>query len=128
VTIRSNNPRIDIEALRKRVAEEMARMEEPEKSMRVTKLALELHLQSIEQALETAEARSVPRTTWPENLNVFPFSLSPKMRAFALRILALATRDQQEVNAALIRSQRETVALVKELLSLLRDDGSSVSS
>jgi O-antigen chain-terminating methyltransferase len=119
VTIRSNNPRIDIEALRKRVAEEMARMEEPEKSMRVTKLALELHLQSIEQALEVAEARSVPRTTWPENLNVFPFSLSPKMRALALKVLALATRDQQEVNAALIRSQRETIALIKELLVIL---------
>ena len=123
MTIRSNNPRIDIEALRRRVAEEMARMEEPEKSMRVTKLALELHLQAIEQALETAEARSVPRTTWPENLNVFPFSLSPKMRELALKILALATRDQQEVNAALIRSQRETVALIKELLSLMREDG-----
>ena len=123
MTIRSNNPRIDIEALRKRVAEEMARMDEPEKNMRITKLALELHLQTIEQAIETAEARSVPRTTWPENLNVFPFSLSPKMRELALKVLALATRDQQEVNAALIRSQRETVALIKELLSLMREDG-----
>ncbi len=103
-------------------------MEKPERSMRVTKLALELHLQSIEQALETAEARSVPRTTWPENLNVFPFSLSPKMRAFALRVLALATRDQQEVNAALIRSQRETVALIKEILTLLREDDPPPSS
>jgi hypothetical protein len=122
VTFRSNNPRIDLEALRKRVAEEIAKSEPPEASMRVTKLALELHLQSIEEALRIAEQRSVPRTAWPENLSVFPFSLSPKLREMALRILALATRDQQEVNAALIRSQRETAALIRELLALLAED------
>ena len=122
MSIHSDNPRIDLDALRKRIAEEVADLEGPAKTARVTKLALELHLQSVEDALRVAEERSVPRTTWPENLSVFPFSLSPKMRAFALKILALATRDQQEVNAALIRSQRETIALIKELLSLLGPD------
>ena len=122
MSIESNNPRIDIEALRKRVAEEVANLQGPAKSTRVIKLALELHLQSIEDALRVAEERSAPRTTWPENLNVFPFSLSPKMREFALKILALATRDQQEVNAALIRSQRETIAIINELLSMLQGD------
>lgn len=115
--IRSNNPRIDIEALRARVAEEKSRMSEPAGSPRVSKLALELHLQAVEQALAAAEERSVPRTTWPENLRMFPFSASQKLREFALRVLGLAMRDQQEVNAALIRSQRETLALLKALLS-----------
>ena len=119
MTLWSNNPRIDVEALRKRVAEEVAASEGGEHNARVVKLALELHLQSVEDALRTAEERSVPRTVWPENLNVFPFSLSPRLREAALRILALATRDQQEVNAALIRSQRETLALLKALLDLL---------
>lgn len=115
----SNNPRIDIEALRARIKEEIGNIDTPEASMRVTKLALELHVQSIEEALQVAEQRSVPRTTWPENLNVFPFTLSPKLRELALKMLGLAMRDQQEVNAALIRSQRETIEIVKELLSLL---------
>ena len=119
MTLWSNNPRIDVEALRKRVAEEVAASEGGEHNARVVKFALELHLQSVEDALRTAEERSVPRTVWPENLNVFPFSLSPRLREAALRILALATRDQQEVNAALIRSQRETLALLKALLDLL---------
>lgn len=115
MTIHSNNPRIDIEALRKRVADEMQNPGAP------TRLALELHLQTIEESLRIAEERSVPRTSWPENLSVFPFSISASLRAFALRVLALATRDQQEVNAALIRSQRETLAIVRELLALLAE-------
>jgi len=120
--IRSNNPRIDIEALRARVEEEKKRMSEPVGDPRVSKLALELHLQAVEQALAAAEERSAPRTTWPENLKMFPFSTSRKLREFALRVLGLAMRDQQEVNAALIRSQRETLALVRTLLTQLRED------
>jgi hypothetical protein len=120
--IRSNNPRLDIEALRARVAEEKGRMSEPSGSARTSKLALELHLQAIEQALAAAEERSVPRTTWPDNLRMFPFSASRKLREFALRVLGLAMRDQQEVNAALIRSQRETLSLVRTLLAQLRED------
>lgn len=100
----------------------MARANDPQTSVRVTKLALELHLQTIEQALQIAQERSVPRTTWPENLKLFPFSVSPKLREFALRILGLALRDQQEVNAALIRSQRETVELLQALLRHLDDE------
>jgi hypothetical protein len=115
--IRSNNPKIDVEALRARVAEEKGRMSEPAGNPSISKLALELHLQAVEQALAAAEERSVPRTTWPENLRMFPFSASSKLRAFALRVLGLAMRDQQEVNAALIRSQRETLALLKTLLN-----------
>lgn len=120
--IRSKNPRIDVEALRTRVAEEVQRMSEPEGSARVSKLSLELHLQAIEQALQFAEERSVPRTSWPENLQMFPFSVSRGLREFALRVLGLAMRDQQEVNAALIRSQRETLALVRALLRHLREN------
>ncbi len=97
-------------------------MSEPAGSPRVSKLALELHLQAVEQALAAAEERSVPRTTWPENLKMFPFSVSRGLREFALRVLGLAMRDQQEVNAALIRSQRETLALVRTLLSQVGDD------
>lgn len=114
--IRSNNPRIDVEALQKRIDEEVASMSEPQSSPRISKLALELHLQTIEQALAFAEERSAPRTSWPENLQMFPFTASRRLREFALRVLGLALRDQQEVNAALIRSQRETIALLKALL------------
>lgn len=91
-------------------------MSEPQSSPRISKLALELHLQTIEQALAFAEERSAPRTSWPENLQMFPFTASRRLREFALRVLGLALRDQQEVNAALIRSQRETIALLKALL------------
>jgi len=120
--IRSRNPRIDVEALRDQIAEESHIMSEPARPSRVSKLALELHLQAVEQALAAAEERSVPRTTWPENLKMFPFSTSHKLREFALRVLGLAMRDQQEVNAALIRSQRETLELVRTLLQQLKDD------
>jgi hypothetical protein len=119
--IRSKNPRIDIEALRALVAEEAAHMSDPAGSPRISKLAVELHLQTVEQALAAAEERSVPRTSWPENLQIFPFSASRRLRALALRILGLAMRDQQEVNAALIRSQRETIALIRALLNQLRE-------
>jgi hypothetical protein len=106
-----------LEALSERVAEEVNRMSEPSSSPRVSKHALELHLKAIEEALAAAEERSVPRTVWPENLQMFPFTMSAGLRAFALRVLGLAMRDQQEVNAALIRSQRETLALVRSLLN-----------
>ena len=53
---------------------------------------------------------------------MFPFSASRKLREFALRVLGLAMRDQQEVNAALIRSQRETLAMVRALLRQLGED------
>jgi hypothetical protein len=115
--IRSNNPRIDVEALRGRVAEEVRQMSAPESSPRLTRLALEMQLQAIEQALAAAEERSAPRTSWPENLQMFPFSASRRLREFALRVLGLAMRDQQEVNAALIRSQRETITLLRTLLA-----------
>jgi hypothetical protein len=39
-----------------------------------------------------------------------------------LRVLGLAMRDQQEVNAALIRSQRETIVLLRAVLDRLRDE------
>jgi len=121
--IRTKNPRIDVDELRARVTQEMDRTDS-EGGMRESKLALELHLQAIEQALQHAEERSVPRTTWPDNLKLFPFSLSPRLRAAALRVLGLAMRDQQEVNAALIRSQRETLTLIHAVLRHLRDDSS----
>lgn len=120
--IRTKNPRIDIDELRARVAQEMERTDS-ESGMQETKLALELHLQAIEQSLRHAEERSVPRTAWPDNLRLFPFSLSPRLRAAALRMLGLAMRDQQEVNAALIRSQRETIALFRAVLRQLPDEG-----
>src|SRR5579872_374564 len=120
--MRSNNPRLDVEALRARVGEEVKRVSDPESNPRVSKLSLELHLQAVEQALQFAEERSAPRTSWPENLQMFPFSASRKLREFALRVLGLAMRDQQEVNAALIRSQRETLAMVRALLRQLGED------
>jgi hypothetical protein len=119
--IRTKNPRIDIEELRARVAQEMERADS-ECGMQDTKLSLELHIRAIEQSLLQAEERSAPRTTWPDNLKLFPFSLSPRLRAVALRVLGLAMRDQQEVNAALIRSQRETIVLLRAVLDRLRDE------
>jgi hypothetical protein len=118
--IRTKNPRIDVDELRARVKQEMEHSYS-ENGMQETQLALELHLQAIEQSLQQAEERSVPRTTWPDNLKLFPFSVSPHLRAVALRVLGLAMRDQQEVNAALIRSQRETIVLLRAILSHLRD-------
>ncbi len=119
--IKSKNPRIDLEALRARVAQEMDATD-TETMMRGSKLAIELHLQAIEQTLQSAEERAAPRSTWPDNLKLFPFTISPRLRKMALKLLALALRDQQEVNAALIASQRETIELIRAMLPHLRDE------
>jgi hypothetical protein len=120
--MRTKNPRIDIALLRERVADEIIHAD-AEVDMNQSARALNLHLEAIEHALKLAEERSVPRTVWPDNLKLFPFSISPWLRTVALRILSLAMRDQQEVNAALIRSQRETLTLIHAVLRHLREDG-----
>ena len=62
-----------------------------------------------------AEERSEPRTEWPADVKLFGLRHA-KLRGFILRLMALAFRDQHEVNAHLIRAQRESLALVHGLL------------
>jgi hypothetical protein len=90
--IRSRNPRIDAAALEARV-----------------------HARTIESELQTAEARSIPRASWPPDLRVPLISGSARLQRLVMRVMALAFRDQHEANAALIRSQREMLALVQTL-------------
>lgn len=113
--IRTRNPRIDVADLERRIDEELAREPSATGDDRLARLAATVHARTIEAQLDQAEARSTPRTEWPPEIRV-PALVSPAVRRLILRVLALAFRDQQQVNAALIRSQRESLALVHTLL------------
>jgi hypothetical protein len=115
--IRSRNPRIDVDDLEKRIDEELAR--DPDSTNgdeRLTRLAATVHARAIEAQLNFAEQRSTARTTWPVDLRV-PFILSSeRLKRAVLRMMSMAFRDQYEANNALIRAQREQLALVQSLL------------
>jgi hypothetical protein len=113
--IRARNPRIDVAELERRIDEELAREPGSNSDERLARLAVAVHARVIEAQLDRAEERSVPRAQWPADVRA-PAFVSPAMRRFALRFLALAFRDQHQANAALIRSQREMLALVQTLL------------
>ena len=113
--IRTRNPRIDVADLERRIDEELAREPGAAGDERLARLSAAVHARSIEAQLGLAEERSAPRTEWPPEVRV-PGLVSPGVRRLVLRLLSLAFRDQQQVNAALIRSQRETLALVQSLV------------
>lgn len=108
--MRSRNPRIDVDALQRDVDAELAR--DPEG---LARLAATVHARTIEAQLSLAEERSTPRTAWPPDLRVPFVSSSAFLKRAVLRVLALAFRDQHEADAALIRAQRELLALVQSL-------------
>jgi len=114
--IRSRNPKVDVAALEEQIAEELERDPQARSSERLARLAASVHVRTIESALDRAEERSTPRTTWPAEVRLFPVHVSPALQRFVLRVLSLAFRDQYEVNAHLIRAQRETIALVDGLI------------
>lgn len=115
--IRSRNPRIDIEELERRIDAELARdPEAPGGDERLARLAATVHARAIEAQLNFAEQRSTPRATWPADLRVPLISSSERLKKAVLGIMSLAFRDQYEANNALIRSQREMLALVHMLL------------
>jgi len=114
--IRSRNPKVDVAALEEQIAEELERDPQARSSDRLARLAAAVHVRTIENALEHAEERSTPRTVWPAEIRLFPVHVSPALQRFVLRVLSLAFRDQYEVNAHLIRAQRETIALVDGLI------------
>jgi hypothetical protein len=115
--IRSRNPRIDVDELERRIDEELARDPDAgDGDERLARLAATVHARAIEAQLNFAEQRSTPRTAWPVDLRV-PFVLSSNvLKRAILRAMSLAFRDQYEANNALIRAQRETLALVHTLL------------
>jgi hypothetical protein len=115
--IRSRNPRLDVGELERRIDDELAR--DPEAALadeRLVRLAAAVHARAIEAQLTFAEQRSTPRTTWPVDLRLPLVSSSEWMKKAVLRLMSLAFRDQYEANNALIRSQRELLALVQTLL------------
>ncbi len=113
--IRTRNPRIDVGELERRIHEELAREPGVRGDERLSRLAAAVHARTIEAQLDRAEERSVPRAQWPPDVRV-PAVVSPGIRALVLRALALVFRDQHQVNAALIRAQRESLALIQTLL------------
>ena len=113
--IRSRNPRIDAAALEARVDEALAGELEAGHDDRLVRLSATVHARTIESELQTAEARSIPRAAWPADLRVPLVSASARLQRLVLRVMALTFRDQHEANAALIRSQREMLALVHTL-------------
>jgi hypothetical protein len=114
----SRNPRIDVDALAARIDDELGR-DPAAGGERLARMAATVHARAIEAQLELAERLSLPRTAWPEGVRVPLVSSSGFLKKAALRALALAFRDQHEANAALIRSQRELLALVHTLLERL---------
>jgi hypothetical protein len=113
--IRTRNPHIDVVELERRIDEALAAEPGSRGNERLARLAAAVHARTIEAQLERAEERSAPRSHWPADIRT-PALVSPALRRLVLRILSLAFRDQHQVNAALIRSQRETLALVQTLL------------
>ncbi len=113
--IRSRNPHIDAADLERRIDAELAREPGAGDDERMARLAAAVHARTIEAQIARAEERSAPRTQWPADVRM-PGFVSPSIRRLILRLLALAFRDQHQVNAALIQSQRETLALVETLL------------
>ena len=115
--IRSRNPRIDVSELEARIDDELARDPNPATNGdRLSRLAATVHARSIESQLALAEERSTARTAWPADVRIPLVSASSRLKNAVLRMLSLAFRDQHEANAALIRSQREMLALVQTLL------------
>jgi len=114
--IRSRNPKIDAPALEARIAQELATDPEFAGNERLSRLAAAVHVRTIENALLVAEQRSAPRTEWPAEMQTFPFRGNGMLQRLALRIVALVFRDQHGVNAQLIRAQRETLALLHNLV------------
>jgi hypothetical protein len=114
--MRSGNPRVDVDDLARRIDAELAR--DPAAGAgdeRLARLAATVHARAIEAHLDAAEARSHARTEWPAALRIPVVSSSRVLQNAALRLVALLFRDQHEANAALIRSQRELLALVQTL-------------
>lgn len=114
--IRSRNPHVDVAALERRIDEALADEPDPARDERLARLAVTVHMRTIESELQNAELRSAPRTAWPADVRLPLVSSSPRAKRVLLRLLGLAFRDQHEANAALIRSQREMLALVATLL------------
>lgn len=115
--IRSRNPRIDVGELERRIDAELARdPNAPDGDQRLARLAAAVHARVIESQLNFAEQRSTPRATWPVDLRVPLISSSERLKKAVLSVMSLAFRDQYEANNALIRSQREMLALVQALL------------
>jgi len=115
--IRSRNPRIDVDELERRIDEELAR--DPNAAgadERLARLAATVHARAIEAQLNFAEQRSTPRSVWPHDLHLPLISSSERLKRLILRVMSLAFRDQYEANNALIRSQRELLALVGTLV------------
>ena len=114
--IRSRHPRLDVDELERRIDAELARdPDAPGGDDRLARLAATVHARAIEAQLNFAEQRSMPRTTWPVDLRVPFVSSSERLKKAVLSIMSLAFRDQYEANNALIRSQRELLALVQTL-------------
>jgi hypothetical protein len=115
--IRSRNPRIDVDELERRIDAELARdPDAPDGDERLARLAATVHARAIEAQLTFAEQRSTPRDSWPVDLRIPFVSSSERLKKAVLSMMSLAFRDQYEANNALIRSQREMLALVQTLL------------
>ena len=114
--MRSRVPGLDAAELERRVAQELARDPDAAGDERLARMAATVHARAIEAQLNFAEQRSTPRTAWPPDLRLPLISSSERLKKAVLRLMSLAFRDQYEANNALIRSQRELLALVQTLL------------
>jgi hypothetical protein len=114
--IRSRNPKIDVDALEQTVSDELAADPRVRADHRLVRLSAAVHLRTIENTLERAEERSAARAEWPAEISGFPFRGNAALQRLVLRLVGLLFRDQHDVNAQLIRAQRESLTLVHGLL------------
>lgn len=117
--IETNNPTIDVDELKQRVQEEVARYNPSRRKSsipRITALSKALEFNRVEAFLACAESRVYPRTKWPDKLNRFPFNISKKIEKIALKALEIIFIDQREVNFNFLRALRELLPVNRQLV------------
>ncbi len=109
-----NNPKVDVEALKTRIAETAAGMSKSPDAMRLlasSSPALLTRLKTIEHGIEQCEAMMAPRTSLPARLDRFPLNRIPFLTRFILAIdylLFARQRETQKQLAGLLRQLADT--------------------
>lgn len=112
-----NNPKVDVEALKARIAETAAGMSESPDSMQLlasSSPALLTRLEIIENGIEQCETLMAPRTSLPARLDRFPLNIIPFLTRFILAIDYLLFARQRE-------SQKKLAGLLRQLVDTHRD-------
>ena len=118
--IETNNPEINVDELMQEIKDEVKQLRSPSKAgsliFNIKDLIGAEQLNDLEALLKDTESKSYVRTTWPKNLDYFPFNISRKLQKLGLKALAILFRDQQEINHKLIQFLKGSLALNQQLI------------